>query len=160
MKPIAPILIKTHIAGPALKTVLLFTAGILSCNYFQPPLFFPFIALFIGIVSLILTRCNDRAGNTFALLVMFFSGMLASSRPVIANANPDTEVGSIVGEVGLLVPPGEGEALAKAILSLSKDMPLRARMGSAGRKFAQRQLDKQIILSSFESNLANLLANR
>ncbi len=95
----------------------------------------------------------------FADLVMpsKLSGMLASGRPVIATANSDTEVGSIVGEVGLLVPPGEAEALAKGILSLSKDMPLRARMGSAGRKFAEQHFDKQVILNNFESTLEKLL---
>ncbi len=95
----------------------------------------------------------------FADLVMpsKLSGMLASSRPVIATANSDTEVGSIVGEVGLRVPPGEAEALAEAILSLSQDMPLRARMGSTGRKFAERHFDKQVILNNFEANLENLL---
>ena len=43
------------------------------------------------------------------------------------------------GETGLLVPPANPAALADAIATLAKDAPLRARMGSAGRAFVERE---------------------
>lgn len=59
---------------------------------------------------------------------------MASELPVVA-----TRVGGIPeivkdGETGLLVPPADDEALAKAILRLASDPGLRRRMGEAGRR--------------------------
>src|SRR5919199_5379909 len=58
------------------------------------------------------------------------------ARPVIA-----AEIGGLgeVGEgggTGVLVPPGEAEPLARAIVRLGSDLPLAARMGEAGRRRA------------------------
>ncbi len=76
-----------------------------------------------------------------ALLVSLFEGMgrvlleaMVMRKPVVA-----TKVGGIVdvvrdGETGILVPPGDADALAKAIVTLLKDEELARRMGEAGRK--------------------------
>jgi colanic acid biosynthesis glycosyl transferase WcaI len=95
----------------------------------------------------------------FADLVMpsKLSGMLASGKPVVATAKSGTEVGRIVGEAGMLVPPGDETELASVILALSQDEDLRTRMGDAGRKLAETQFDRQKILSKFESHLIHLL---
>ncbi len=60
------------------------------------------------------------------------------ARPVIA-----AEIGGLGelvqhGETGLLVPPGEAEPFAEAIVRLAGDLPLAARMGEAGRERALR----------------------
>jgi glycosyltransferase involved in cell wall biosynthesis len=43
------------------------------------------------------------------------------------------------GRTGLLVPPGDVDALAAAIARLAGDAGLRAEMGRAGRSFVERQ---------------------
>jgi glycosyltransferase involved in cell wall biosynthesis len=55
-------------------------------------------------------------------------------KPVVA-----TDVGGnreivLDGETGLLVPPGDRDALAAALRRLAGDAELRARLGSAGRR--------------------------
>ena len=42
------------------------------------------------------------------------------------------------GETGLLVPPGEAEPFAQAIVELASDLPRAARLGAAGRRRALR----------------------
>ena len=60
-------------------------------------------------------------------------------RPVIAAAIGG--LGELVedGETGLLVPPGEAEPLAEAIIRLASDLELAGRMGAAGRRRALAQ---------------------
>ncbi len=62
---------------------------------------------------------------------------MASGKPVVS-----TDVGGIPevvidGETGLLVPPQDPRALAKAIIRLAEDKNLREKMGAAGRKRAE-----------------------
>jgi len=45
------------------------------------------------------------------------------------------------GETGLLVPPGDVGALAKALLTLTGDADLRARFGASGRSRARECFD-------------------
>lgn len=68
--------------------------------------------------------------ETFGLTVL---EAFAMGRPVIASA-----IGALPelvqdGKTGLLVPPGNAEDLARAILTLLRDTPLRTRLGKAGR---------------------------
>ncbi|MCU0906553.1 MAG: glycosyltransferase family 4 protein [Rhodobacteraceae bacterium] len=69
---------------------------------------------------------------------------MASRRPVIA-----TRVGGVAelvadGRSGLLVAPGDAQALAQAILQLVDDADLRARMGAAGRSAVTADFDVEI----------------
>ena len=54
---------------------------------------------------------------------------------VVASAIPGSGVGTIVvdGETGLLVAPGDAQALSRSISRLRDDAPLRAKFGAAGR---------------------------
>jgi glycosyltransferase involved in cell wall biosynthesis len=74
---------------------------------------------------------------------------MASGLPIVASA-----VGGFVecvedGKTGLLVPPGDSQALAAAISSLVEDRELRERLGAAGR-------DRALELYSFEAMVAAL----
>ena len=58
---------------------------------------------------------------------------MAAGRPVVASAvGPIPEV-VVDGESGLLVPPGDPEALARAIVRVLEDAVLAERLGRAGR---------------------------
>lgn len=59
---------------------------------------------------------------------------LAAGLPVVATAQGD--VPELVGEAGLLVPPGDTAALAGAIRRLGDDAELRRRCGLAARRLA------------------------
>ena len=58
-----------------------------------------------------------------------------------------------VGETGLLVEPGDVDAWASALTDLALDPVARARMGCAGRAFAQTAFDSTVIAAAFEQLL-------
>ena len=84
------------------------------------------------------------------------SGMLASGKPVIATALPEEEVGQVVSQVGLLVPPGNPMALAEAIRSLARDADLRASLGQKGRRYVTAHYAREIVLANFLEHLTLL----
>lgn len=61
------------------------------------------------------------------------------------------------GETGLLVPPGNPRELAKALLRLLEDEPLRQRMGQAGRQRVQQAFDFRETLRAYEALFSALL---
>jgi len=84
------------------------------------------------------------------------SGMLASGRAVIATANPETELGRVVAQVGVLVPPENVDALTGAILELAASRDQRIELGKKGRDFALTHWDSELILAQFEKDLRDL----
>lgn len=65
---------------------------------------------------------------------------LACGRPLITADTPAARELLRDSETALLVPPGDGEALAEAIVRL-RDGELRERIGAAGRALFERRLD-------------------
>ena len=55
------------------------------------------------------------------------------ARPVIASAVGGLPEIVADGETGLVVPPGDAEELAEAMVALASDLPRAAAMGEAGR---------------------------
>ena len=49
------------------------------------------------------------------------------------------------GRAGMIVPPGDAEALAEAMLALARDAPLRLRLGKAGRDMIENGSSRQDI---------------
>jgi glycosyltransferase involved in cell wall biosynthesis len=92
---------------------------------------------FLGYVSPIQQAIEDSAivvvpsmGEGFGMVAL---ESMERARPVIA-----AEIGGLGelvkhGDTGLLVPPGEAEPFARAIVELARDLPRAARMGAAGR---------------------------
>ncbi len=69
---------------------------------------------------------------------------MATGKPVVASAIPGyTEVVKS-GAEGILVPPGDPQALARAIVHLLKNPQLRAIMGELGKKKAARYSWRQV----------------
>lgn len=78
------------------------------------------------------------------------TGMLASGRPIVATAEPGTQVGEVVSRCGLIVPPGKARDLASAIRLLSVDSAARRRLGAMAREYAVENLDSSRVLREFE----------
>ncbi len=72
-------------------------------------------------------------GLPLSLLEAYFAQL-----PVIASRAPGTAEAVIEGETGLLVEPGDPEALAGGIAALLGDAALRARLAGAGARHAVR----------------------
>jgi colanic acid biosynthesis glycosyl transferase WcaI len=91
------------------------------------------------------------------------TGILASGRPVIATAARGTELAQVVGgkaPCGEIVPPENAAALAAAIQGLLADPARRAAMGTTGRAYAVRELDRDNVLRRFELDLQACLAEK
>jgi colanic acid biosynthesis glycosyl transferase WcaI len=85
------------------------------------------------------------------------TGMLASGRPVIATADPGTQVALVVEGRGLAVPAEDTEALHDAVSRLVEDEELRLSLGRAAREYSVQNLGKQQVLERFEMNLHALV---
>lgn len=79
-------------------------------------------------------------------LGLVFLEAMATTQPVLATRVSAIPEVVIDGETGLLVPPGEVEPLAQAMLSLAADPALRKRLGEAGaqRVRAEFGLDRMV----------------
>ena len=64
-------------------------------------------------------------------------------------AKPDTEIGKVVSSRGILVPPGDADEFANAIIKLAENPEEREKLGKAAREFAVQELDRNKILSRF-----------
>jgi glycosyltransferase involved in cell wall biosynthesis len=83
---------------------------------------------------------------------------MAHGLPVIASAVggiPDL----ITPETGILVPPGDPQALADAMLLLASDPELRARMGHAARASYEKLFSPQVVLPTLVSAYQRLARN-
>jgi colanic acid biosynthesis glycosyl transferase WcaI len=80
-------------------------------------------------------------------------GMLASGRPVIAAVRSNGAIASAVADAGIIVPPGDARAIAAAIVSLARDPERRAELGRVARSAAERNWDRDAILTAFEKEL-------
>jgi len=85
------------------------------------------------------------------------TGMLASGKPILATCHADTEISNIVSTCGVIAPPGDPEALAKAIALLANDAELRHKLGVLARQYAEQNLSREVILQKFNTELSVLL---
>ena len=74
---------------------------------------------------------------------------MALGKPVVATRVGGTPEVVLDGETGLLVPPGDGAALALAIDTLLRDDEARRRMGSAGRERADRHFSTETLVARY-----------
>ena len=72
---------------------------------------------------------------------LVFAEATSYGKPVIAGDSGGAREAVRDGETGLLVPPGDTDALAAALVSLLEDGALRARMGAAGRARVAEELN-------------------
>lgn len=75
------------------------------------------------------------------------TGMLSSGRPVIATCREGTELGYIVSQCGVVVPPECTRSLADAVVELADDADRRQSLGAFARIYAETSFAKDQILS-------------
>ncbi|MFD2183697.1 WcaI family glycosyltransferase [Rhodoplanes azumiensis] len=92
----------------------------------------------------------QRAEAADLVLPSKLSGMFASARPIVVMAAPGTGVAQETEGAGLLVPPGEADGLADAILRLAADPALRRQLGTEARLRAERLWDRLAIIRKIE----------
>ena len=74
------------------------------------------------------------------------SGMLASGRPVVATCREGTELHSVVSKCGVVVPPGDGLGVARAITKLADEPAVRLELGRRARAYAEANFERDSIL--------------
>ena len=97
------------------------------------------------------------AGAADAVLPSKLTNMLASGRPSVIAASPDTGLAREAQGCALIVPPENPEAFAAAIEALTYDSELSARLGNASRVRASTVWDKAVILRAMEHELLSLV---
>ena len=70
---------------------------------------------------------------------------LAAGRAVVATDIPGCREVIVDDENGVLVAPGDPDALARAVIALADDPARRARLGAAGRRLAEARLGVETI---------------
>jgi glycosyltransferase involved in cell wall biosynthesis len=70
---------------------------------------------------------------------------MASGRPVVATANPGLAEFMIDGVTGILVPPGDVDAMSKAIGDLLADPDRAAEMGRAGAQYIRERFTSDVM---------------
>jgi colanic acid biosynthesis glycosyl transferase WcaI len=87
-------------------------------------------------------------------------GILAAGRPVIAAAEAESETAQLVAEVGcgIVVPPGDPFALARAIRAAHDGEHDLAEMGRRAREFAETEGDRSIAIRRYGEVLRELEA--
>lgn len=100
----------------------------------------------------------QRAEAADLVLPSKLTGMLASGRPVVAMAEVGTGLAAEVEGCGVLVRPGDAEAMASAVIALAEDQPRRLKLGLAARQRAEARWHKSAVINSFEAEARRLLS--
>lgn len=89
------------------------------------------------------------------------TNILASGRPAIATAYPESALGIIIEkyDTGLLIEPENSSQLTDAILKLSKSPSDMMRKGANARRYAEQYLDINKIMEEFSEMLEKVVAN-
>lgn len=86
-------------------------------------------------------------------------GMCASGKPVITTASHGTQVAQVVQKCGVVVPPGDVTALAKAVVELATNPEKCTLLGKAAREYAINHWHQEKILGQLEQKLLGLCAS-
>jgi len=95
----------------------------------------------------------QRADATDLVMPSKLTGMLASGRPVVATAWPNTEIEQVLRLCGVVVAPGDAQVFADAVLNLVQDVAQRQRLGHLAREVAERNFSEDSVLATLEERL-------
>ena len=88
----------------------------------------------------------QRAAAEDLVMPSKLTAIMASARAVVASAGSGSDLARIAREGGLVVPPGDADAFARAIRRLLHDEPLRRQLGAAGRAYALAHWERDLVL--------------
>ncbi|MGY3604930.1 MULTISPECIES: WcaI family glycosyltransferase [unclassified Bradyrhizobium] len=88
----------------------------------------------------------QRAEAADLVLPSKLGAIFSSGRPVVAMAGSGTGLADEVEGAGLVVPPGDANALAEAVRTLGEDEPLRNVLGKQGRTRALERWNRESII--------------
>jgi colanic acid biosynthesis glycosyl transferase WcaI len=98
---------------------------------------------------------NGAANDSFPSKIY---EIMASGRPLLASSDTDSGVATLVktAECGLCVKPGETKHLAEAILDLYRNPALCETMGQRGRRYAEENHSKQVVIDRYHDLLQRI----
>ena len=95
----------------------------------------------------------QRADAADLVMPSKLTGMMASSKAIIATAAAGTELAQVVSSCGVVVEPEQEEPLAAAVERLLADPAERKRLGEKSRAYAEHNLARDAVLARFEKDL-------
>lgn len=100
---------------------------------------------------------HQRAGVRNMSMPAKLGTYLAAGRPIVAAVEADDEVAREIHSsgAGVVVAPGDPEALLGAVTELRSDPARAAALGRSGREFARRELSEEAAIDAIGSILAN-----
>jgi glycosyltransferase involved in cell wall biosynthesis len=113
-------------------------------------------AFFADADIFVLPSVRDQYGNVDGLPSVLLEAM-SSARPVVASEIGGVNLVVRDGQNGLLVPPGDVEALANAIIRLIDDDQLRRRLGDAGRESVVQDFSCEAFARSLTSLIESIM---
>lgn len=107
-------------------------------------------------VSLV-TLAPDRGKTSVPSKLL---GYMAAARPVVASVDLDCDLANIVRQAGcgVVVPPGDGEALAQAVLAYYQQPHQRASHGQKGREYFMEHFVKEAVMQEYKALIEKLIS--
>jgi glycosyltransferase involved in cell wall biosynthesis len=102
---------------------------------------------------------RDARGNVDGLPVVVLEAM-AAGKPVVASDLAGLPLAVADGATGLLVPPGDPGALAAAVGALLADPERARRLGAAGRRRVEEELNWSAIAAVHDRLYRRAVAER
>ena len=111
--------------------------------------------------------CDLLSSCDLFVLPSLFEGLplsvleaMAAGKPVVATAIGGTDEAVVHGETGLLVPPANPAALAKAMRMVLSDHVMSRRLGAAGRARAHQEFSTETMVQRITKIYGELLESR
>lgn len=98
----------------------------------------------------------QRSGAADLVMPSKLTGMLASGRPVVATAAPETELAKVVSDIGVVTTPGDVDGFVAAISFLVENPKVRTECGERARKYALAHLDYVAVIQQLESEIEKI----
>jgi colanic acid biosynthesis glycosyl transferase WcaI len=105
---------------------------------------------------------NQRASVTDMSLPSKLTSYFAAGRSVVAAASAASETAQEIdyAGAGLVVPPGQPEALRDAIFTLKDDPERARRLGASGKEYAETTLSRAAALAQYDAFISRLVGGR
>ena len=105
---------------------------------------------------------NQRSSVTDMSLPSKLTSYFAAGRPVVAAASAASETAHEIhaAGAGLVVPPGQPEALRDAIFELRADPERARRLGASGKEYAETTLSRAAALAQYDVFVSRLVRGR